>query len=63
VTAPGSTVTNGVRLPNATGTAVTTDNSLAVYSEHVAAVTDNGCEVLDLSTGEGATFYDRRISQ
>jgi hypothetical protein len=40
--------------------AVTADNSLAVYWEHVVAVTDTGCEVLDPREGEDVTFYDRR---
>jgi methionyl aminopeptidase len=51
----------GVRLSNSTRTAVTADNSTAVYWEHVVAVTENGCEVLDLRTGEDVTFYDHRI--
>jgi L-ascorbate metabolism protein UlaG (beta-lactamase superfamily) len=42
---------------------VTADNSLAIYWEHVVAVTDDGCEVLDLRTGEDVTFYDHRVSQ
>jgi methionyl aminopeptidase len=53
----------GVRLANATRAAVTADNSLAVYWEHVVAVTDHGCEVLDLRTGEDLTFHDHRASQ
>ncbi|MFY9767273.1 MAG: hypothetical protein WAK42_20245, partial [Mycobacterium sp.] len=52
-----------VRLWNATRAAVTADNSLAVYWEHVAAVTDDGCEVLDLRTGEDVTFHDHRVSR
>jgi hypothetical protein len=32
--------------------AVTADNSLAVYWEHVVAVTDTGCEVFDLREGK-----------
>lgn len=42
----------GVILPNAIRTAVTKDHSLAGYWEHVVAVTDTGCEVLDLRPGE-----------
>jgi methionyl aminopeptidase len=53
----------GVRLANATRAAATADNSLAAYWEHVVAVTDHGCEVLDLREGEDVTFYDQRISQ
>jgi methionyl aminopeptidase len=52
----------GVRLTNSTRTAVTADNSLAAYWEHVVAVTEDGCEVLDLREGEDVTFYDHRIS-
>jgi methionyl aminopeptidase len=48
---------------NATRAAATADNSLAAYWEHVVAVTDHGCEVLDLREGEDVTFYDQRISQ
>jgi methionyl aminopeptidase len=50
----------GMRLSNATRSAVTADSSLAVYWEHVVAVTDSGCEVLDLRDGEDVTFYDHR---
>jgi methionyl aminopeptidase len=50
----------GTRLPNNTRSAVTVDDSLAVYWEHVVAVTDTGCEVLDLRDGEDITFYDHR---
>ncbi|MEZ0053800.1 methionyl aminopeptidase [Mycobacterium sp. MAA66] len=50
----------GIRLPNNTRSAVTTDKTLAVYWEHVVAVTDTGCEVLDLRDGEDVTFYDHR---
>ena len=46
----------GVRLPNETKSAVTADQSLACYWEHVVAVTKNGCEVLDLRDGENVTF-------
>ncbi|WEB38103.1 methionyl aminopeptidase [Streptomyces yunnanensis] len=54
----------GMRLPDATRSAVTADSSLAVYWEHVVAVTDSGCEVLDLREGEDVTFYDhRRLSR
>jgi methionyl aminopeptidase len=53
----------GTRLPNNTRSAVTVDNSLAVYWEHVVAVTDRGCEVLDLREGEDVTFYDQGIAQ
>ena len=42
---------------------VTADNSLAIYWEHVVAVTDDGYEVLDLRTGEDVTFYDHRVSR
>jgi hypothetical protein len=45
-----------VRLWNATRAAVTADNSLSVYWEHVVAVTDDGCEVLDLRTGRTSRF-------
>jgi hypothetical protein len=41
--------------------AVTADKSLAVYWEHVVAVTDTGCEVLDLRDGEDVTFYEHRL--
>ncbi|WP_153140802.1 M24 family metallopeptidase [Paraburkholderia agricolaris] len=50
----------GIRLPNVTRAAQTADKSLAVYWEHVVAVTDTGCEVLDLREGEDITFYDGR---
>jgi len=50
----------GIRLPNVTRSAQTADKSLAVYWEHVVAVTDTGCEVLDLREGEDITFYDSR---
>jgi methionyl aminopeptidase len=50
----------GTRLPNHTRSAVTADNSLAVYWEHVVAVTDTECEVLDLRERENLTFYDHR---
>jgi len=43
-----------------TRSAVTVDKSLAVYWEHVVAVTDTGCEVLDLREDEDVTFYDHR---
>ena len=48
----------GIRLPNVTRSAQTLDKSLAVYWEHVVAVTDDGCEVLDLRDGEDVTFHD-----
>lgn len=51
----------GVRLANLTKSAVTADNSLAVYWEHIVAVTDTGCEVLDLRDGEDVTFYDGAV--
>lgn len=51
----------GVRLANLTKSAVTADNSLAVYWEHIVAVTDTGCEVLDLRDGEDVTFYDGSV--
>jgi methionyl aminopeptidase len=51
----------GTRLSNNTRSAVTVDDSLAVYWEHVVAVTDTGCEVLDLRDGEDVTFYDHRV--
>jgi methionine aminopeptidase len=41
-----------------TRSGVTVDKSLAVYWEHVVAVTDTGCEVLDLREDEDVTFYD-----
>lgn len=50
----------GIRLDNPTHSAQTEDKSLAVYWEHVVAVTDDGCEVLDLRTGEDVTFHDAR---
>lgn len=50
----------GIRLSNVTRSAQTADKSLAVYWEHVVAVTDNGCEILDLREGEDTTFYDGR---
>lgn len=50
----------GKRLDTPTRPAVTADGSLAVYWEHVVAVTDNGCEVLDLRKGEDVTFYSHR---
>jgi methionyl aminopeptidase len=53
----------GVRFSNPTRAAVTADNSLAVYWEHVVAVTDDACEVLDLRTGEDVIFHDYRLSQ
>jgi len=33
---------------------VTTDGTPACYWEHIVAVTDIGCEVLDLRDGEAA---------
>jgi methionyl aminopeptidase len=48
-------------LSNNTRSAVTVDDSLAVYWEHVVAVTDTGCEVLDLRDGEDITFYDHHM--
>ncbi|WP_174993097.1 M24 family metallopeptidase [Burkholderia arboris] len=48
----------GIRLNNVTRAAQTADKSLAVYWEHVVAVTDTGCEVLDLREGEDIRFYD-----
>ena len=51
----------GIRLSDNTRSGVTADNSLAVYWEHVVAVTDTGCEVLDLRDGEDVTFYDHRL--
>ncbi|WP_405164809.1 methionyl aminopeptidase [Nocardia sp. NBC_01499] len=50
----------GVRLSNVTQSAASADGSLTVYWEHVVAVTDTGCEVLDLREGEDVTFYDHR---
>jgi methionyl aminopeptidase len=50
----------GIRLNNVTRSAQTADKSLAVYWEHVVAVTDDGCEILDLREGEDTTFYDAR---
>jgi methionyl aminopeptidase len=50
----------GTRLTNNTRSAVTADDSLAVYWEHIVAVTDTGCEVLDLRDREDVTFYDHR---
>lgn len=41
-----------IRMNNSMRTAVTKDKSLACYWEHVVAVTDTGCEVLDLRPGE-----------
>ena len=52
----------GTRLSNNTRSAVTVDDSLAVYWEHVVAVTDTGCEVLDLRDAEDITFYDHHLS-
>ena len=49
---------DGTRLPDNTRSGVTVDKSLAVYWEHVVAVTDTGCEVLDLREDEDVTFYD-----
>jgi methionyl aminopeptidase len=51
----------GTRLSNNTRSAVTADDSLAVYWEHVVAVTDTGCLVLDLRDGEDVTFHDHRL--
>jgi methionyl aminopeptidase len=51
----------GTRLSNNTRSAVTVDDSLAVYWEHVVAVTGTGCEVLDLRDGEDITFYDHHM--
>src|SRR6201986_945671 len=50
----------GTRLSNNTRSAVTVDDSLAVYWEHVVAVTDTGGEVLDLREDETVTLYDPR---
>ncbi|RLU79713.1 type I methionyl aminopeptidase [Streptomyces griseocarneus] len=50
----------GMRLPDPTRSAVTADASPAVYWEHVVAVTDTGCDVLDLRDGEDVTFSDHR---
>jgi methionyl aminopeptidase len=52
----------GTRLSNNTRSAVTVDDSLAVYWEHVVAVTDTGCEVLDLRDGEDITFYNHHLA-
>jgi methionyl aminopeptidase len=46
--------------PDSTCSGATVDKSLAVYWEHVVAVTDTGCEVLDLREDEDVTFYDHR---
>jgi methionyl aminopeptidase len=51
----------GTRLSNNTRSAVTADDSLAVYWEHVVAVTDTGCLVLDLRDGEDVTFHNHRL--
>ncbi|WP_432778791.1 hypothetical protein QZL74_09685 [Burkholderia gladioli pv. alliicola] len=51
----------GIRLNNVTRSAQTADKSLAVYWEHVVAVTESGCEVLDLRDGEDITFCDARL--
>ena len=51
----------GIRLSDNTRSGITADNSLAAYWEHVVAVTDTGCEVLDLRDGEDVTFYDHRL--
>lgn len=39
---------------NSLGSAVTQDDSYACYCEHAVAVTDTGCEILDLRSGEKA---------
>jgi methionyl aminopeptidase len=52
----------GTRLSNNTRSAITVDDSLAVYWEHVVAVTDTGCEVLDLRDAEDITFYHHHLS-
>lgn len=49
----------GLRLPNETKTAVSEDKSLCCYWEHIVAVIDDGCEILDLRQGEDTTFYGK----
>lgn len=39
-------------LDNDLGTAVTKDDAIACYWEHTVVVTENGCEILDLRSGE-----------
>ena len=43
-------------LDNEEGTLVTQDGSLACYWEHAVAVTETGCEILDLRAGENADW-------
>jgi methionyl aminopeptidase len=43
---------DAVFLDNELSTIVTTDGTPACYWEHIVAVTDTGCEVLDLRDGE-----------
>jgi methionyl aminopeptidase len=43
-------------LDNDLGTAVTRDNAYTCYWEHAIAVTDTGCEILDLRAGEDASW-------
>lgn len=47
-----------VLLDNDLGSGVTKDNSYACYWEHAVAVTDTGCEILDLREGESASWVN-----
>ncbi|KAL9090706.1 MAG: hypothetical protein Q9165_005194 [Trypethelium subeluteriae] len=49
----------GLRFPNVTKTAISEDKSLCCYWEHIVAVVDDGCEILDLRQGEDTTFFGR----
>lgn len=44
---------------NPLGSAVTKDDSYACYCEHAVAVTDTGCEILDLRSGEKAHWANK----
>ncbi len=44
---------------NSLGSAVTKDDSYACYCEHAVAVTDTGCEILDLRSGEKAHWANK----
>jgi methionyl aminopeptidase len=45
-------------LNNDLTSAVTTDDAYACYWEHAVAVTEKGCEILDLRSGEQASWAD-----
>lgn len=46
-------------LNDETGSAITKDGALACYWEHAVAVTETGCEILDLRAGEKESWIQR----